>query len=1758
MTKDIATPKQSGGGGFTFEDKVSASFLLKMLAGIYPLHVDAGKIESVRFQKRVDGWFLDDLVLFLNDSYGENSVLTISVKSNSQITSNGFPKEFSKAIWEQFLHVETDKFNIERDYFALVTSPLDHSLKTGWDSLLTKAMDADPDDFGKRISTRKYSNNVERGLFQSLHCPEDVDSSQSSTDTVNILKRLRHYQYDFTSDPSMDENACISQCNDLLRDGGTAEAPSLWIHLKEIARKYATSGGDLTRAELGDRLRKKFSLNEFPDYKSDWSKIADDFIIQIERVRDKLAGKLLLSTGNLENFNKEKPISVLVGKSGSGKTVLAKQTASNRSENGHAVWITPTELNSEKVSTLFSELGLRYSLVELIAKTIVKNGVIIVDGFERLNQTGLQNLATLLRRARIESSETAWSFLFTCVVDFWEEAFQMLQNEYGATLKVEIETIEFQFNDHRSEITKNFPNLLRMLQLPHLSPIFSNLKVLDLVLTYASNETDTTAWIGETDILDWYWKRIIAKGRDAAARSRFIQKMSCIEAEQFLPAVPIGEFESDECRLSSDLVSDQVLWHRNERFGFEHDLLGDWARTRLLLSHEHNVVSVIREKSQNPRWHRAIRLHGLRLLENQSYGKEAWLQLIYDLTLNDNFTVESDLILESVVFAANAEIQLQTVWSSLCESMGALLHRLLSRFLHVATLPDPIYTDRFDDVSIAALHRYPFWPLWLPVLRILFSHRVEAICLSTDQVTQIADLWLKESDYNWPLRKESSRILVDSTSYIIKVINEKEMSIQDDLLSEVFARLLTASTNLTDEVADLVLSLVERRDASLFAIEENIELEELENENEGSLYFGPKHGSLSDPWPDGPLRRINDEVHSGFLNSKNPLQFLIAVRPESVQEILLALLIREPLPSTKLFGSFRSQFNKFLRVPSEYELCSAMFFHGPFLRFLDIDSQNAIETIVKLTNFTTERWLENHNTLAKPITVNVLGEDIQYYGSSTAYFWYRDLIDAPRAIVPALMAFERWCYQCLEDNKTVKAEIQQILQTSNSTAVLGVLVAVGRRYPELFCEELQCLVPLWELQIWEENYQVQDLDSMHGLSLMDWVRKGEFVFNMVRDWHTLEHRKQSLGHVLLKLFIEDPQFRVYMKDVISHWSAQLSKLQESENAEFLERIILQFDEQNWKMCEYGNEIVWEFIEPEERKQRLADARDAMKRHRELLTFPLTCRKMIDERKRLSLDKLEDFWQHLQRIGNDLEQAKLRGDTPEHAILGGIAVLYILHREWLEADDKRDNWCLEQFIKILNDPPSRPEFYYSDSISNYFWSNFSAMLIPEILAEAHDNKEVRTLVAEYAFAFNYSVVHDLMHFAFEIRDELQDDFFRLQVLILISSGIRNVNEVAQGGNSIWYCPDVESDIYSKFDQLKDQFVNHTIPTELPSLCDIAIESNQTIFEMVCKQHEITFEEPISDESQTITDLKIKCGRGFEPLLIKAGFKWLEKIELETDLQRRTQWISTIENILYGFLRPLKGIDEALNHDEDGITFFEIPPHWDTWIFQLVATVIPKMEHSEQHQKLWEPILSIGVDRPKWVDAFLSAWFIHGLKIQGREENFFHVWKEMISFAWSCENWRSSRIHAHHSVNRLFLHLMGFSRFGDGYFNDKQYQTFIAGMKPEFDKWREEFFSDPEAVSYYARFLTFPSAVDHLRDGIRRLAQATAEFQDWHWDDFYYLERSLLDLLEHDWKNNSQLLKNNKSVRQDFLTILKPLLDRQSRRALELQDRISRAR
>ncbi len=196
MAKQVATTKETSGAGYGFEDKVAAHFSAWMLAGGSPFVPRLGHIVKIEFQKRVDNYFPDDLVITL-DHAGHAWELCLSVKSNAQFGVATAPASFVKSIWEMFLHEGSQRFTRGRDLMGLVTAPLPDPPRTPLlADLLPKAHRQEPSTLVQRLTSddpdsQDYVSAEVRKLFRSFACPEELQSKHGTTlfQTAELPKR---------------------------------------------------------------------------------------------------------------------------------------------------------------------------------------------------------------------------------------------------------------------------------------------------------------------------------------------------------------------------------------------------------------------------------------------------------------------------------------------------------------------------------------------------------------------------------------------------------------------------------------------------------------------------------------------------------------------------------------------------------------------------------------------------------------------------------------------------------------------------------------------------------------------------------------------------------------------------------------------------------------------------------------------------------------------------------------------------------------------------------------------------------------------------------------------------------------------------------------------------------------------------------------------------------------------------------------------------------------------------------------------------------------------------------------------------------------------------------------------------------------------------------------------------------------------------------------------------------------------------------
>jgi hypothetical protein len=1779
MAKSVATPKQTGGGGFTFEDAVIARFLLFMLAGRHPLDAEDGPIESVGFQKRVSGWLLDDVVLELQSTRG-TTYFALSVKSNEQVTAQGFPKEFVRTVWEHWLRIGTDKFDQTNDHLGLVSSFLDNGVRAAWHGVLGKARKADSDDFGTRLETVGYANDLERSIFKSLGCPSDLSTGHEivgPATTAQLLARLRLFAFDFAESPSHERDICLALCQTILRASDTETAMSLWTHMLRAARDYSSVGGDLTRPDLVRQLRGQFSLLEYPNYQPDWQRLVQTSRSLSDRVRDTIGGRLRLDRPDLlrDVGTSLEPgqFVVAIGPSGCGKSVITKRLATDMGDMDHVLWMNAAFLNEPSLDTIRQKLGLKYAIEEIIDKSNVAHGLIVFDGLDSYSGDALRNTAAIIRAAFGGGTSCPWRILGTCGLDRWEIVYRsMVRESVDPTLIVAL-PLQCDLTPDLPTINQAFPELSKILLRANIQKLFRNLKVLDLVASQTRMKNEqTVAWVGETDVLRWYWEEHVAGGADGLGRSRFLQRLSEIEAADLARRVPISRLSDEECRVLRGLLDDNVCAKDEEEVGFDHDLFADWARQRRICSEGDKLVPFIRQQCLNPRWHRAIRLVGLQQLEDPHKGSDAWRSLIVQLSSPENSpTQESDLVLEAAFFAADPLPLLESAWGHLCEAEGLLLSRLLNRFLHVATFPNPLLASAEDEnggsysTASAAMWRLPYWPLWLPMIQFIHGHREEAIDLCPDPVTQIADLWLRQSGNEWSHRREAAEILIDAARWLSEAERGGERYYSDKLDERVYRRLLAAAMERPDNTVDIVLKLAERvatnsKPAEDDSVSDSRALAATSSTEKHSTSTDDWFGPVGDPWPDGPLRRVDDAFREACFGSAFAMLPLINACPEIASEVILALLIREPLPEDR-FGYRSSLGLDELEIESTADWFPAIYFHGPFLPFLQRQPAIAIKMIVRLINFATERWAETlgqGSTLEQSdIVIRVIGQEYRWVGNLDVYFWYRERLIHPYAVPTALMALEKWLYDVAEKDESLDNWILQILGSSRSVALAGVLIALGKKFPKLFQGSLRSLLGVWQFHQWEQSYAIDGFErATLGMTLMSWTRYGEKVWNIAKEWHTLPHRSTALGDLAVRLFVDNIDMRNALEDARIEWQQELSKRKnDGKEWGYLEQIIAVYDIENWKVQEVEDGLKIEWNAPPELQERRQPEVQRNQRLQTLLGFPIQCRRRLEENNPLPNKEIEPFWTLINQVAEYEPVESSPGDTifPAHAIVAGIAVLVVHHSSWLEAVPERLHWCEVQMHRVIQSPPPGPQFDVAESIYDCDWQSFLADAVPFLFAKDTENTWLRQLVAELAMTFHYVTSGKLMKRCFQVRARLGDDFFRLQNLITIWAAVREVHRVTHGGNSIWDTPNVPFNVGIRYEHLLRAFVTRRLPSQPISWQRLARQADERIVRMLRKERIRNGETSQPADAHDRLSRRIRRLPGLDPHLLRQAFAWIPRLDEAKNTGEKSSWIAILEEELGIVLRTLGTTEDAFA-DKKSHFASHTPNDWDRRVFQQIAEAVPQMTPDDLPERLWKPILMLGLERHYWVRDFVSSFFLHGFKLQDYRDAFFREWNRMIDFVHESNVWPKDSEMAWRCREEMFLSLFGLDWYCEC-LRVAEIRPYITDMRERYREWATVWLERHDSARRFAKFLTWPSAVDIAEDGLVWLNRAAEDmFRRQRHDD--ELEHAITDCLEHFWQKRREDIKNAPETRAAFMGLLKRLADLMFPRALELQDVIAR--
>ncbi len=1651
--------KNTAGEGFAVEDCVVGHLACHLLAGVPWSGAGEGKIRVIECQMRQDGWLFDDVVLTI-ETGGRERRCACSVKSHAVFTKAGAPREFARGLWEQWLKSGAASFQRERDSLALVAAQHEPEVGEAWFGLTDAARAMTPETMAPRFASNAEPSPLRRAAFASLQMSE-VDA----VETARLLRGFRLAQHDFQHANSQSATHAIALCQQILRDTDRDRAGELWDAIVTFAGSVRRKGGRITLPDLLAKLGHCFPLKQHPDYAADWMNILTESGQRMTSLPSKIGAQVSVPREELigqinERLSEHRRVAVL-GASGNGKSVLSCEWT--QMDGALAVWLRATDLAAP--GGLRAMFRLSRGVAELFANTSGRMRLVL-DGLDKcFDETAFDEAAMVLRAAFAPEAKDRWETVLTCCPEDWERVRGQLIRR-GIALPGEIVSVERFSEKQVRKACERIPSLRLLAQRPHLLPLLRWPKALDLVATYWQATEAALPWATESDFARWFWHSAISRNDPASFHDLVARKLAVQLADRMAGSASLDAFPREEAEALAQLAKEGHLEIDGVRrtVRFAHELTADWARQRELQVQGSAAVSFLQSRLHSPFWHRAVRFHGLDLLERQS-DSAAWKEF-FGAFGGDSAGDEmaQNLLLEAPVFAASQRAVLDRLWPALQLDDGKLLRRFLRQFLRVATRPDEEmvahFASRSAEIQLDASVRYrvPLWTYWPGVLEFLAAHAEQAVKLARGEVADLCLLWLPFHEHIGLGMKDAATLAVVSARQVYR--NEEEWHGRHNRVSaaeKACQALLAAAPEMPEEVSHLALKFCGRRppDANDGSPGE---------ERHHHSQFVPDPGPPT-PWPEGPQRPCARIFRNAFMDG-NHSGLLFRALPEVGAEIMFAVLLNLPHANWHARDRHHIDEHGFASEALRHESC--FWISGPFLTFLRINPAVALPAIIRLVNFATDRAYEIgedvRQHLAVPVTVN--GETREWRGHQFSYVWHQGHVFAPRVVGCALLSLEKWLYLLMDAGEPLDEPIATILRESRSIALGGALICVGKRKPELFLGPLRPLVEAVDFYWLEEALGRRGEGNFRASAFYE---DSPGIVEAWREWVQMPHRKESIHRLVVRMFLNHATWREMVADFRRTWQARLDAATgENPAPPWLARIASEFDPANWHAEQQEDRTLIIYDPPESLPQPTPEDLERLKRVELLSQLPFRCREILLEEAECTEAQMIEMWSQLVAVRALSVPDEERGiHDNEDALCGIVAVAVVRHRAWLAADPDRESEAGTILAEVGAQQPKK--FWFAeDDFTDFKWDNFAAWALTTLWCEQPDEPFLLQAIGALVLWDRYLVVSRVMSIAAKHRAQLGPHFDRLLAHTIRYAPARHRAQMEN------HAPQREFD--------RDAWVAAHLETFM---------AGQT--------------EPLPADWMMLADSQAgRRGRmltnGLDIGHISAALAWAEDLIAASNEAEREMWLEYHRQSFFCALIRIRQIAAAPEPAEPWHDHHQHFPYEDERrLIERIGRIVARLRPVEDHQRFWEPLFAIGLPAIYWISSFVGRWMIEAAGHEEVAPAFIEQWRAILEYAEQARGtpaWKSgSRYHPGGSRD-LWSDLLGFSRSSPDFW-DERLAPAVEAVRAFHERWTERNVDDCHDASTYLHFLKTRAARALRMDGLLRLHRKVPIGDQYFW-------------------------------------------------------------
>lgn len=1741
------TPRQTGGAGYDFEDLTAAWLMVKMLRGVILPGVNDFGI-ALKWQTEALGWKqIDDLLVTCEGT--EKKQLAISCKSNMQISGSGLPIDFVNNAWS--LWQEEQPFNKEHDCMMLVQKGSNQNFFTAWADLKSWCSESDVE----AVLTRVIASQKHSKIYNRVKAPER-NSNYTDEDAIALIRSLEVIPADFHLATSEYEGTSLTYCRDLLQDGSRNTAKELWDWLLKKAKDKRIAGGTLQLSELWQELVPFFDLKSHPNYVPSWTSldaISEEYKSTIETSLPNGHSVIRTTEEDLLEYLRENPICVVYGSSGSGKSAFIKSTLDKKYSNWKQIWLSPENLDLALNQRTRLELGLSKPLGDIFAHTSQEKNILIIDSAERISPDVVKKVKSLISKLLASGGEqescVEWRVIIVGQTEAWGSG--DLYEISGSTSIKAVEISSLDSSDVRTALHSS----------EHLSWLASdnealialgNLKTLAWVMraegVFSQGGMDDISLPAIADRLWSYWTK------DKIKFHNLLIQLAEREAE-FERSFPLRGFDNDVSEALDEGLEHLPLRKRKETnsIEFEHDLGADWARFQRLKEIK-NDISAWAPYASNPLWHNALRMMGQLILREKTEQGTTW-DTVYEQaekTKNEN-PLAADILLDSLYLDPFAAHYLNERSDMLFAEKGTRLNRLLRRFHHIATVSN-VSSESLDidpslKLYLADMQRLPIYGRWPQVAKFLSGHKEQVSSLISSTVSKLCETWLTttplylDREANTPMlyRKEFAEIALSTVRNLQLEQKKGHLWLRDSIENPLYGAAFAAVSDLSEEVCEWALEMACRRPCKREITEaveaykeekrkEHIERsctdKEYREKNERLRAVPTSISSHRDlpPWPLGPQGRVDNTFRKYCLNA-NSLAKLMYLRPEIASELLLAMLINDS-PTEDYLGSS-------LRDDLGLEFCHSCYptayWKSPFFQFLQINSTIAVDTLITLVNFCTDRWADNYNSAPSLEFTFQDGQKNSFKGDWRVFSWSQENSTSNGQLHCALAALEKWICVKIDQEEDVESLIRKLLQSSNSIAIIGVLLDVGKYKPDLCTGVLQPLLGVYELYQGDDS-RVQNAD--HWFDAGSWARQGEKVFDMAKEWKFAPYRKIPLRQLACQLALNDKKTAAFIKKAAKNW-----KTSSGEEKYDLEVRILkaELDPSNYQHVkdQQSGQTFWRCHYPD-KLQRDIDAFAQKNSPRlQFITLPYECEKILASPQILTDEEAVKLAAALNVVSIEEEEENIL--ATEAAI---SATLLVKASQWLDTKPdvkSKANEIIQNIISNIGDTLEslRTPGRFTSDRSLAFATH---VVVEKFISNSNHDKSTDASVLKVLTSGDNQAVFILMDTAYKNREKLGDRWWRI---IQISIFWAALNSLSPG-----FREDEDKSIEMRWARwlrwLRTRDLNVSANAEAIDLIGISIR--------VDRLKKARIKRLFGKD----TDGRLRYYRhgfsGLETYTLDKMFSWfLNDHRHGTDDSADVRFL-TLK--LWEFEAWRKQKNEEANDDDNDRD--SLPSDLGYSLLQKLSKLLVAAKKDEA-ANIWKPILSLGVDGHHAIEHLIDGWFIAA--VQSKNINSISLfWRDMIEFVLPLPNWSPDKYW--YKGEKLFRHLLGFNTIN--FLEFEGAQEIVLKNKDLYERWaRKHLSKEEDNVEAFARFLSSKVGAFIRYDGLLWIRDSLLppDALYWHRKE---TGSALIDLLDVIVSNDTNTISLDSSFREALLSVAAYLAARQVPIALSLQESIRKIR